>query len=285
MSNIPKTEKIIVLGAGCVGLYTAIVLYKNGYSNVEIVAEKTEDLASHNCGAIYSAASMLAKLDDDMRKYAEEIFVGSYVVCKDILLGKHFIDKNGITEIDGYFGDEPEVGAVYTNSGMDIIVEKGLIPPPETVNLKLGNQMNRMRKYRCIYFHPFLLMNNFNEILKKSNISIRKAKITNFNEMNSNYIFNCSGLGSRNLKSDNDVLHVLGHVIHLRNQNLIKLNYYIYTHYITQNDIGKYNHDKSPLLYFMPKTDNKSITGIIGGSYITNSEGKDNELNKKEYYI
>ena len=94
------------------------------------------------------------------------------------------------------------------------------------------------------------------------------------------YIFNCSGFGSRNLKSDNDVLPVLGHVIHL-----IKLNYYIYTHYITQNDIGKYNHDNSPLLYFMPKTDNKSITGIIGGSYITNSEGKDNELNKKEYYI
>ena len=108
--SVPKDEKIVIIGAGCVGLYTALSLLNYGYTNIEIIAEKVDNLASYNSGALYYTG--LENVTTNLKNYAEEIFLESYNICKQIIEGKHFINE-GISEIDGYYGDEDKHGAVF----------------------------------------------------------------------------------------------------------------------------------------------------------------------------
>ena len=48
-TNLDMDTPITVLGAGCIGLYTAYDLHQRGYKNITIVADKFERLTSQQC--------------------------------------------------------------------------------------------------------------------------------------------------------------------------------------------------------------------------------------------
>jgi hypothetical protein len=256
--------------------------------NIEIFCEKMDDLTSHRSGAILSTASVLEEINSDLKKLFDEINIDSYTVWDKIEKGYLFPKlKEGVLRVKAYFGAEKEWGTIQTDSGLDIFVEKGIIPPPELVYLKFNNRLNLMNKYDSFYFNTFKLMRAFSDIiLNDFKIKINIGKLENFNQIDNKFgvIFNCSGLGNMsNFSKDPDIIPIGGHIVTLNHQNIKKFNYVIYSHYIYKEDIGKYKYHEAPLFYFMLKTDDKSFTGLLGGTLINNYSGGDENLDEAEY--
>jgi hypothetical protein len=157
--------KIAVIGAGCVGCATILLLIDKGVhpSKIELITDKLEDTTSHRSGAMLSTASVLEKIDDEIMNTYNEININTYLTWQAINNGEKFDKlKEGVTRLKAFFGAEKEWGTIETESGLDIFVEHGLIPPPEIVEVKFKDRINLMRKYEgCFYFNPFKLMSSF----------------------------------------------------------------------------------------------------------------------------
>jgi hypothetical protein len=283
-------SKIAIIGAGCNGCKTALLLIEKGVSpeNIEIFSDDLEWTTSHRSGAILSTASVLEEIRPELKKIYDDINVNSFTTWDDIEKGKRFPKlQKGIQKVKAYFGAEKDYGTIVTDSGLDILCEKGLIPQPELVYVKFKNQLNLMKKYDSFYFNTYKLMKGFYDILFNDfKIKLTRKKLNSFNEIPDEYklVFNCSGLSnSKDLRQDEDIYPIGGHIVTLRNQEIKKFNYVIYSHYIAKEDIGKYNYSNAPLFYLMLKTDDESFSGLLGGSLMDNYSGGDQKIDEKEY--
>lgn len=283
-------NKIAVIGAGCIGCATVLMLINKGVepSNIEIFCEKMDDLTSHRSGAILSTASVLEEVDPKLKILFDDINIDSYLIWDKIFKGELFQKlKHAILKIKAYFGAEKEWGTIMTDSGLDLFVEKRIIPPPETVYVKFENRLNLMKKYDSFYFNTYKMMKSFYDIIVNFyKIKVNMGRINSFDEIDSSFksIFNCSGLGNMDtIKKDSDIIPIGGHIVTLKNQDIYKYNYAIYSHYIYKEDIGKYKYHEAPLFYFMVKTDDETFTGLLGGSLINNYSGGDEKLDEIEY--
>lgn len=281
--------KIGVVGAGCVGCATVLTLIEKGVdpNNIEIFTEKLENLTSHKSGAFLSTASVLEEVTMDLKQLYDDLHIDSYNTWDKIEKGEIFPKlQEGVLRIKAYFGAEKEWGAICTDSGMDIFVNNGMIPPPELVYLKFQERQNLFRKYDSFYFNTFKLMRAFYKLIDDYKIKINLDKIEHFSKIDTKFgvIFNCTGLSNMTtFNKDEDILPIAGHIITLRNQEIKKFKYVIYTHYIPKEDIGKYSYTNSPLFYFMPKTDGETYSGLLGGSFYHHYHGGDENIDEKEY--
>ena len=283
--------KIAVIGSGCIGCGTILMLLERGVhpDKIQIFSEKLEGTTSHLSGAMLSTASVLDEIDGSLNKIYEDINVDTYVTWQKILDGTLFPRlQHGVTKLKAYFGAEKEYGTIITDSGLDIFVEKGLIPPPEKVYVKFKDRLNLMKKYEgCFYFNTFKLMKAFYEIIFNDlKIKVNIGKLTNFKEVPKefNIVFNCSGLSNSNvLNQDEHILPIGGHIITLKQQEINKFDYLMYSHYIYKEDVGKYEYHNAPLFYLMLKTDDESYGGLLGGSLLQGYSGGDEELDQTEY--
>lgn len=285
-----KEKKIAVLGGGCMGCATVLMLLEKGVDpkNIEIICEDTVNIASNRSGAMLSSASMLETLEPNIKKLFDDIQIDSFLMWEQIHKGKRLKKlQEAILDVKAYFGAEDEWGTIHTDSGLDVFVEKGLMPKPELVYVKFGDKYNKMNKYDCYYFNTYKLMKAFYDIIENDNkIRITKKRIESFSEINSsfNVVFNCTGLGNQtHFKKDPDIHPIGGHIITLKNQEIHKFNYVLYSHYICQEDVGKYNYTNAPLFYFMLKTDGSSYGGLLGGSLMGNYAGGDSLIDEKEF--
>jgi hypothetical protein len=288
--ELSKGKRIVVIGAGCVGCATVLSLIEKGIKpeNIEIFTKQMGDTTSHRSGAILSTASILDGIDPALEEMFDDININTFTTWDLIEKGEKFTKlQDGIQKVKAYFGAEKEWGTIETVSGLDVFVENKLIPPPELVKVKFGNRLNLMRKYDCFYFNPYKLMKAFYDyILQDYKIKINFAEIKCFDEIDKSFdvIFNCTGVSNgTSLKYDSDIVPLAGHIITLKHQDIGKFNYVMYSHYIHEEDIGKYTYETASLFYLMLKTDDKSYTGLLGGSFVPNYYGGDNEIDQREY--
>lgn len=279
-------NKIAVIGSGCIGYGTVFELLSRGVppENIELFTDKLNNLTSHNAGALFSTASITTKLDIDSKTILDKMTLSSFKKWKSIYEGEYFPElKKGIEYLDTYFGDEDKYGAVYCNSGIEILEEKGLIPKAEKVFLNFNNKKNRFRKTKTFFFNTEVIMDTFYfEINKKIKINMKQIKDYSDIPNTFSVIFNCCGLGNKYyLNKDQDIFPRLGHVIKIKGE-LFNRNYIIYSYYLSYNDYIKGN--KPELFYYFPKYDSyKTYYGLIGGSYMENYIGDNEILNEEEY--
>jgi hypothetical protein len=278
-------RKVAVVGAGCIGCATVLTLINKGVKpeNIQIYTTKMEDTTSHRSGAILSTASILEKIDTELEMMFDDININTFKMWDLIEKGEKYSKlKEGVQRIKAYFGAEKEWGTIETVSGLDIFVEHKLIPPPELVKVKFGNRLNLMRKYDSFYFNPYKLMRAFYDyILNDYKIKVNIGEVTDFTKLEAVIIFNCTGIS--NMNNDSDIVPLAGHIITLKHQDITKFDYIIYTHYIHEEDVGKYTFENAPLFYYMLKTDDCSYTGLLGGSFVPNYYGGDDEIDQREY--
>lgn len=269
-----KSTPIAIIGAGLVGLFTAYDLVKRGYSNITIYAEKIDCLASHYAGGLLAPVSM--DNDHAMQPIIDQIGIDAYRFYDEIARNKNNDFKQGARLVPSYFNSRED-------SGLEAYVGK-VIKPAKEVLLDFGNGTTRnMVVYDDgIFMNTALLMAELHEFIQSHHIKILLGKIEAFNELEQEFIFNCSGLGATELAQDNALVPVQGHLIMLKNQVPENMNYMILVYFGEgKTEVGQ---KVKRSFYIFPKHLPDSAPqdiGVIGGTFIEG--GSPDKPNLKEY--
>lgn len=244
-----KKQPIAVLGAGCYGLLTAILLTHKGY-NVHIIAKETTNLPSHKAAGFFFPRARRTSTEAEKAIFTK-LGIYSYKTYLDILHGNHLFITDGPQLLPAYYGPTMDPGfAEY--------IKKGIINNPKEVTINFGNKTHQSTQYQTIFMNPARIMCELERNIKNLEIPITKMEVTNFNEVTENIIFNCAGLGAKQLTNDKKVVPVQGHLITLQNQtDLSQLQYMVNVKVpiVDEHGITRYQ-----LLYYAPK--DRGILGI-----------------------
>ena len=285
--SFSKDEKITILGAGIVGCATALSLIDKGHYNIEIISEKFEDTTSHLSGAFFGVFLGSFSFECHKEKQAfEEVITETYLKWEKIHESRLFGINKGISKIDIYMGAEQKNGPIDSNNNelLGILIDKGLIKKSQLVNLCINSKVShKMYKNQTYYFNTNILLEEMYSILNNKNVKFTRRKVESLDDKClNNIVFNCTGLGNRELVKDKDIDSIAGHVVYLKNQEIKDTNYLIISDYIIP-----YKSDDNPitgLFYYMPKHYNE-ITGLLGGTYIKGYEGGNNDIDKHSFEL
>jgi len=263
-NKLTKNSNITIVGGGVIGLLTAFDLIHRGYSNITIIAEQFDDLASHKAGGL--VAFVKIDIDPSMREMVDKIRADGYKFYKKIADGKDPIFKNGAVILPTYFPTredsllEPYVGVVM-KPGKDVILDFG------------NGKRQRMVSYDDgIFIDTVTMMEQLKKFLD-GKVVFKQMKIHSFNEIKSNFIMNCTGLGARVLSSDDEMIPVQGHLLMLKNQDPSHLQYMICVEFGEGTTKEGFKVTRS--FYMFPKHALGAMShdvGVIGGTFI---EGAD----------
>lgn len=250
-----RDKPITVIGAGCYGLLTAIQLKQRGYS-VKIVAQEITNITSYKAAGFFFPRHRKSSTPEEIALF-QEMGLASYITYKEIATGNHNLVKAGAKILPAYFGSEIDPGYSY-------YIEKQLIDMPEEVIIDFGNNKQyEAVEYKTIFINPTIMMQELNRIISDLNIKIIKTKITSFQDtkLENEIIFNCAGLGAKELTGDKKIVPVQGHLISLKNQpNTERLQYMINMRVLSVTPAGNPRYE---LIYFSPKN-----SGILGITFI-----------------
>lgn len=248
-----KTQPICVIGAGCYGMLTAIMLAQHRFK-VQIIAKETEDIASYKAAGFFFPRWRKSSTDHE-----KEMFLArgleSYTTYLQIAAGTHPFIKTGARIVPAYFG--PNI-----DPGFDPYIQKNLIEPAQQVTINFGNGKHySMNEYRIIFMDTESLMHELRYTMNQLKIPIVKREIFAWADISESIIFNCSGWGAKQLTQDPKLLPIQGHLISLKNQPV--LNYMINVKVTMQTHKGP----RDELIYFAPKGE-----GVLGITFLRNQD-------------
>lgn len=248
-----KNKPIAVIGAGCYGLLTAIILAQKGHA-VRIIAKDTEDIPSNKAAGFFFPRPRKSSTPQEITIF-ESRGMESYTAYCQIIRGEHPFITSGPMLLPAYFSCD-------INPGFDPYIANNLIAPPEKVIIDFGNgKTYQTMEYKIVFINSSIIMQELQRNITELNITITKKEVTAFNEIDEPIIFNCAGLGAKNLTSDPRIVPVQGHLITLKNQpNLQQLQYMINVKVTTPGLRGT---PRDELIYYAPKD-----SGILGITFI-----------------
>ncbi len=265
--EITKETPITIIGAGILGLFTAYDLVNKGFTNLTIVADKTENLTSHNAGGLIAPVSM----DNDPRlkdiqNVIEKVGIDAYKFYESIAKNQNSIIKDGAIIVPTYFRNREE-------SGLEPYVGKVMQPAKDVVLDFSNGKTQVMVSYDDgIFVNTPKLMTELNKYLKPL-VKFEKKHVNSFSEIETKYIINCSGLGSKNLNNDNKMVSVQGHLIMLKDQEPKDLNYMLLVYFDESKNKNGQKVKRS--FYIFPKQlENAEANdiGVVGGTFIENAD-------------
>lgn len=270
-----RSEPVVVLGAGVIGLFTAFELVQRGFSDVTVIADRFESLTSHNAGGLLAPVSM--DNEPKMQVIIDRIGVDAYRFYARVARGELAEFKGGAVIVPTYFEDRSE-------SGLEPYVGV-VMQPAKDVVLDFGNGTQRpMVAYDDgIFIDTAVMMQALTDVLQ-NRVRFEKKKIGSFDELSANLIFDCTGLGAGALNNDPDMVSVQGHLIMLKDQMPQDLQYMILVYFgEDKTDAGqKVKRSFYQFPKHMPNTGVNDI-GVVGGTFI---EGATiNTPNVKEFDI
>ena len=273
--KLTKHSKITIVGAGAIGLFTALDLVQRGYKNITVVAEKFDDLTSHNAGGLLAPVSM--DNDPEMQKVVNKIGVDAYKFYEKIAKGQDAIFKEGAVIVPTYFrtredsGLEPYVGVVM-KPAKDVLLDFGT-----------GTQQRLVSYDDGIFIDTSVFMKNLKKFLT-GKVKFKQQKINSFSEIKARFIINCSGLGAKQLLGDKEMASVQGHLIMLKNQKPANLQHMILVYFGEAKTKEGFKAKRSFYMFpkHLPETGPNDV-GVIGGTFI---EGADaDHPNTEEFDI
>ena len=245
-----KNKPITVIGAGCYGLLTAIMLKQQGHK-VTIIAQETNNLASENAAGFFFPRPRKSSTEQEKAIF-HAMGIASYKAYLAIAASKHSFIKTGASIIPAYFGldIDPGFGPYHA---------QGLIEPPIPITINFGNGKEYpMMRSDIIYINAERLMQQLHARVKELHIPIISQTVDTFDQITEPIIFNCAGWGAKKLTNDPRLVPVQGHLITLQQQShLDQLEYLINVKVIMTNPDGT---QRDELIYYAPK--GQGVLGI-----------------------
>jgi hypothetical protein len=261
--NVAKNTSIRIIGSGCMGLTTAIELNRLGYANLKITAKEQIEITSYRAAGYFALVSV--QTSEDKQEELNIIGMNTFKAYQEIDRGEHpYITKEAVKYLPVYCSND-------TESGVEPLEEKGLIPKREAVTLDFCNGVTHPNfvKFMTYYMNTASLMQQLSEKVQMIGIPIHKETIQSFDDVEENIVFNCTGLGSRELNQDDKMIPVYGHLLTYHEQaGNGHMEYMIYTK-VKQDDEEEY-------VYLFPRDVNvtreypqgKACKAFLGGTFI-----------------
>lgn len=246
-------KPIAVIGAGCYGLLTAILLARNGH-NIRIIAKDIDNLASFNAAGFFFPRAR-KKATPHERAIFEAYGIASYKTYLQIIQGDHPFIKSGPKLLPAYCGLAVDLGLAPS-------IAHGLINAPEKVTIDFGNGKSYdAMVYNTIFIDAVTMMQELQRAIKELGIPITQTEINALSEVAEPIIFNCAGFGAKKLADDKRIVPVQGHLITLKDQPAMEqLNYMIN---VTVTMVNEHGIPRDELIYYAPKG-----AGIVGTTFI-----------------
>ena len=261
-----RTKTISVVGAGCYGLLTAIMLRRKGYT-VHIVAQEFEQIPSNKAAGFFFPRARKCSTQEE-RTIFETIGIESYKTYLSIARGEHAFIKVGPELLPAYFG-------LDIDPGFGPYCQQGIIEKPEKVTINFGNgKQYDVMEYKIIFMNSAKIMQELWRNIHELEIPCAQKTVGSFEEIHDALIFNCAGMGAKKLSGDLRIIPVQGHLITLKNQpDVEQLRYMINVKVVMVDAQGK---ARDELIYYAPKGE-----GILGITFI---RGQDSEsANQHEF--
>ncbi len=253
-AGISRNQKIAVVGAGCYGLLTAIELARAGYT-VRIIAKETEQISSDKAAGFFFPRWRKSSSAFDINEFTR-LGLESYATYLAIAAGRHPFMSAGAQILPAYYN--PEI-----DPGFGPYIKHGLMKAPQEVTIDFNNGKEyAVLHYQAIFIHASHSMALLQELRHSLNIKLDIQHINSFDEIEESIIFNCAGLGAKQLAPDPRIIPVQGHLISLKNQPIESLQYMINTR--EQSSNTPY-YTRNNLIYFAPKGQ-----GILGITFLRN---------------
>ncbi len=217
--SLQYQKKITVIGAGCMGLLTAILLHNRGWQ-VTIVAEQITTLTSHKAAG--SASVIAIKASKENQPLMNQIAVNSYLFYQEAIRSNNPL-FTGVKQLPVYMIHEGTPNYQYP------MINAGIMEEPEEVMLDFGAATYKAKKFDTFFIETTIVMQTFMDAIKEHNILLIQKKVTDFSELSDHIIFNCSGLGARAWDKEL-IVPVQGHLVMMQNQPLEELQYILYAH-------------------------------------------------------
>lgn len=242
-----KNKPMCVIGAGCYGLLTAIMLARAGHQ-VRIVAADTQSIASYKAAGFFFPRWRKCSNEQEIATFLSR-GIESYTTYLDIINGKHPFITHGPKLLPAYYG-------IDIDPGFAPYVAHGLMQAPEQVTIGFGGTTTYdALMYKTVFVNGGMIMQELQRNITELGIITRQRRIENFNEIDESIIFNCAGLGAQQLTNDKKIVPVQGHLITLHNQPITELQYMINVKVVQTDAYGT----RDELIYFAPKGE-----GILG---------------------
>lgn len=268
-AEYPRSQKkpIRVIGSGCMGLTAAIELTRQGYTVSGISTKELYDICSWRAAGYFALVSV--KTSPEEQENLNEIGVETFKAYQLIDQGRHpYISSDSVRYIPVYCSKE-------TEAGVEDLEAKGLIPPHEDVTLDFGGGVRHENfvKYMTYFMDTTKLMKQLTAEVKRLGIPVEMQTVHSFDDVEEEVIFNCSGLGGKELNQDANMIPVRGHLILLNEEaGTGHMDYMIYTK-VDQNGNDEY-------IYMFPKAvavssvekEGVHCKSTLGGTFIPNAD-------------
>lgn len=263
--SLVQQQSLLVVGAGCYGLLTAILLAHLGY-NVKIIAKDVHALASYKAAGFFFPRPRKVSNEHETAEFLAR-GMESYQTYLNIITDKHPFIKSGPKLLPAYYAPDIDPGfAPYQESGLTL--------PPKSVTIDFQNgKQYAAREYHTLFINPVQLMKELTREINHLGIPIYQQEIDSFDSIEEQVIFNCAGLGAKKLTHDQRLIPVQGHLITLQNQPIDQLQYLINFKVTMSATKGNYLRDE--LLYFAPKDE-----GILGITFLRGQDSLTNNLHE-----
>lgn len=280
--NPDKATPVRVIGSGCMGLTAAIELTNLGYNVAAISTKELYNIPSWRAAGYFALVSV--RTSPEEQESLNQIGLNTFLTYRQIDQGNHaYITKDAVRYMPVYC-------SVDTQAGVEDLEAKGMIPPREYVSLDFGNGVVQTGyvKFMTYFMNTTDLMRQLTAEVKRLGIAIEMGEIESFSDVAEAVIFNCAGLGGRELNSDGDMIPVRGHLITLNTASGSEhMDYMVYSK-VEQDGKDEY-------IYMFPK--NVSVTpenpqglpcvGVLGGTFIPNVDAltpeEQENLDKAEF--
>ncbi|XP_011499436.1 PREDICTED: D-amino-acid oxidase-like [Ceratosolen solmsi marchali] len=204
--------KIAVVGGGCVGLTTALIIQeKLRNAHLDLIAENFEQTTSHVAAGIFRVGAAYSSPSESItRKWITDAYSFYEAIVKS-----REASEAGVSRISGY---------IFSNSHDNVKNEwmEGLVPIYRRVNESEMIMFGDNWKYGCFISTLLTQPNQYlkwakNKLIQSGAILITKP-IISLKELAKDYdlIMNCTGLGAKILCQDRKMIPIKGQVIKVR---------------------------------------------------------------------
>ena len=197
---------VAVLGSGVMGLTAATLIHELGLTVTVYARDFWERTTSNIAGGQWAPSSVI---------YADE------AKFKDVL-------KTAYTRFAGDVGNDFGVSkkSNYTpgrDRYLDLVVDlvPGLIPAAVPMSLPFEHLTTPGFKYETLLIEPPIFLKKLDQELRDKNVEFKRRTFTNVASvlaLAENIIVNCTGLGAKDIWSDNDLHPIKGHLALLKPQ-------------------------------------------------------------------
>ena len=267
LGDRPK-QPIRVIGCGIIGMTAAIELTLKGYEVTGIIAKELYEIPSWKNAGYFALVSV--QTDAEEQCNLNKIGMSTFLEYKKIYEGTHpYITQECIKYMPVYCNEE-------TVAGVEDLEQAGLIPERESVTIDFGNGVTHPHFYKFMtyFMDTTRIMMQLRETVDRLGIPVEIQEVGAFDEVDESIIFNCTGLGAKQLNNDDKMVAVRGHLINLNEQaGLEHMNYMIYTKVKGDGEGEEY-------VYMFPKSlqvtqDNvqgKVVNATLGGTFIRDTD-------------